>query len=61
MKLINKDESARWIIVDEVSDDDAAILKACGFTYTYDVDENGYNGEDSGDYPYEIWSNMNKL
>ena len=61
MKLINKDENSRWIIVDEVSDDDATILKACGFTYSYDVDENGCNDEDGGDYPYEIWNNMNKL
>ena len=61
MKLINKDENACWIIVDEVSDDDADILKACGFTYRYDVDENGYNGEDGGNYPYEIWNNLNKV
>jgi hypothetical protein len=61
MKLINKDTDARWIIVDEVSDDDALVLNACGFTYSYDVDENGYNGEDDGDYQYEIWNNVNKL
>ena len=60
MKLINKDKNACWIIVDEVSDDDALILRACGFDYTYDVDENGYNGEDSSNYPYEIWSNIYK-
>lgn len=58
MKLISKSDDFRWIIVDEVSDDDAAVLEACGYDYTYDVDENGYNGEDDGDYPYEIWSNV---
>ena len=60
MKLIKKDDEARWVIVDEVSDNDAAVLRACGFEYIYDVDENGCNKEDGGNYPYEIWYNIYK-
>ena len=60
MKLINSDKENRWIIVDLVSDYDAEILTACGFKYAYVVDENGHNGEDGKDYPYEIWHNINK-
>ena len=55
MKLIKTDGNANWIIVDEVSDDEAAVLRACGFEYVDDVDANGFHGEDNVDYPYEIW------
>lgn len=55
MKLIRSDKNANWIIVDSVSDDDAAVLKACGFEYVDGVDENGFHGEDGVDHPYEIW------
>ena len=58
MKLINSDKDDRWMIVDEVSSDDAIILQACGFRYVYDVDENGYNGEDGGKYTYELWDKL---
>lgn len=61
MKLINSDNENRWVIVDEVSDDDAKVLQACGFRYIYDVDENGYNGEDEKEYPYEIWYNKGDI
>ena len=55
MKLINSHKENGWIIVDEVSSDDAAVLQACGFRYVYDVDENGTNREDGGKYSYELW------
>lgn len=60
MQLIKGDDHSRWVIVSEVSDYDAAMLRACGFDYIYDVDENGYNGEDNRNYPYEIWWNIYK-
>ena len=60
MKLIKSDPANIWIIVNCVTDDDAEVLSACGFQYGYSVDENGYNGEDDGFYPHEIWYNINK-
>lgn len=57
MKLINASNSNNWVIVDEVSDGDAAVLRAVGFEFVYDVDEAGMNYEDDGIYPYEMWWN----
>lgn len=55
MKLIKKDANVRWIIVDEVTDDDAFVLRTCGFDYIYNVDENGCTQDCNVIYPYEMW------